>query len=113
MQIQSQDIINVIAKFDNKYITEKELSDWAIEQLEKGIETESLMLLTGMAPSEYGDALELLKKTGAEPGYYWPAQNLRSLAYAKIIAGQIVAGVKFNRTKVVKNWRNRSLSGLV
>jgi hypothetical protein len=92
MRIQSQDILNIIAQYDNKHINEKELSDWAVGQLEKGIETKSLVLLAGMTPSEYGDALEFLKKAVSEMGYTWPTHKLIKLAYARIIADQIATG---------------------
>lgn len=73
-------------------MSEKELSDWAVEQLEKGIETESLVLLAGMTPLEYADALELLKKAVSEMGYTWPLQKVMKLTYARIIADQIATG---------------------
>jgi hypothetical protein len=92
MRIPSQDILNIIAQFDNKHMSEKELSDWAVEQLEKGIETESLVLLAGMTPLEYADALELLKKAVSEMGYTWPLQKVIKLTYARIIADQIATG---------------------
>lgn len=92
MQLKPEDILNIIAKFDLKLINEKGLSDWAVEQIEKGIDTESMILLAGMAPSDYQDALGLLQKAVSEFGFFWPSKNLIRLEGAKIIAGQIVAG---------------------
>ncbi len=92
MNKQAQEILNLIAGFDNKLIGEKELSNWAVTQVEKGIETESLILLAGMSPSDYNDGLELLKKTVSELGFSWPSQKIISLVSAKIIAGQILSG---------------------
>ncbi len=92
MNKQTQEILNLIARFDNKQIGEKELSDWAVTQLEKGIETESLILLAGLSPSVYNDGFELFKKTVFELGFSWPSQKIISLVSARIIAEQIVSG---------------------
>ena len=90
MKINTEEILNLIARYENKVIDEKELSDFAIELVENDIESESLILLAGMTPSEYTEASELLKKVISELGFSWPSDKVISLAYAKIIAQQIL-----------------------
>jgi hypothetical protein len=92
MKINPEEILNLIARYENKVIDDKELSDWAIELVENDIESDSLILLAGMTPSEYAEASGLLKKVISELGFSWPSDKLLSLAYAKIIAHQILDG---------------------
>ena len=92
MKIHPEEILNLIARYENKVIDEKELSDWAVELVENNFESESLILLAGMAPSEYAEASGLLKKVLSELGFAWPSDEVLSLAYAKIIAQQILDG---------------------
>ncbi len=92
MKINPEEILNLIARYEYKVIDEKELSDWAIELVENDIQSESLILLAGIAPSEYAEASGLLKMVISELGFSWPSDKVLSLAYAKIIAQQILDG---------------------
>jgi hypothetical protein len=92
MKMNPEEILNLIARYENKVIDEKELSGWAIELVENEIKSDSLILLAGMTPSEYGEASTLLKKVVSELGFSWPSDKTISLAYAKIIALQIISG---------------------
>lgn len=92
MKIKSKEALDIIVRYENKLIDEKALSDWAAHNIEKGIETESLILLAGLTPSDFNEASVLLKSVISELGLRWPTKNLLGLAYAKIIAKDILEG---------------------
>lgn len=92
MTIDYQQIIDLVAKYQNKVIGDKELSDWSCGLLARGIESQSLILLAGLSPSEESEACELLKKAIPELGFSWPSDRLIGLAYSKIIAQRILDG---------------------
>jgi hypothetical protein len=92
MKLDPEETLGIIAQYQEKLIDEKALSDWAVRNLEKGIESESLILLAGLTKSELLEASDLLKKAVPELGYSWPSEYLINLAYAKIIASQILSG---------------------
>ena len=92
MKLDPEETLGIIAQYQEKMIDEKALSVWAVRNLEKGIESESLILLAGLTKSELLEASDLLKKAVLELGYSWPSEHQINLAYAKIIASQILSG---------------------
>jgi hypothetical protein len=84
------ELLVLMARYESGDISDSGLVDWALEKLEEGFESKSLILLAGLAPGEYDEAQGLLRNTMIELGYELPSEEELLLQRAKDIAVKIV-----------------------
>ena len=92
MKINPESLLETIVYYEVKKIGYQELSNWAAELLEIGIETKSIVLIAGLTESESQEAITLLHKAILELGFCYPSEEIISIAHAKMIAKDILNG---------------------
>ena len=87
-----KETLDLLAAIELGKVANEELIQWAIASLERGIESQSLILLAGLLAPESGGAIELFKKSIAELGIHAPSSKELMIYQAKHIAQQIMHG---------------------
>ncbi len=89
-----EDCNELLVKVDSGDITPQALVDWAINELQEGKDSESLLELAWQTNPEKSEARDLFKKAIRELDYELLSSSERKLILARMVAQKIVNGEK-------------------
>lgn len=91
--IEPEKLLAIIAGFERKLTSLRDLTNWAGSLVSEGIETESLIFLAGLTEAESEEASGLLRRAVSELGFRYPREEVIYLACARLIAKGILNGL--------------------
>ncbi len=90
--IEPEELLDIIAGFETKLTSLRDLTNWAASLLVRNTETDSLIRLAGLTEAESDEASGLLRRAVSELGFRYPREEVIDLACARLIARDILNG---------------------